>query len=709
MPRIDFAFYELLFKILGRRTGEISRVDFKPEKPAFQGGPIEQSFPRATPESQGISSDYVRAYFEALKADPSICPHHAMVLRHGKVIGECSYAPYERGMWHISYSLCKSVTGMAIGLLVSEGKLDLNEKLIDIFPTYSSLVGLFRRQHAVTVRDLLRMTSAVAFSESGAISGNDWRAGFMSASLKEEPGKKWDYNSMNSYMLSAIVTDRTGETMMDYLRPRLFEPLGITEVFWESCPMGITKGGWGMFLRPEDAAKLGQLYLDRGRWKGQTIIPEEWVAESTRVQVDNGRFGYGYQIWMDERPGSFVFNGMLGQDVVVCPDTEMVLVVNAGNEEMTQNGRMTAIMRRFWGADWWPSDGYREDPAALRRLESSVARLEGRGTYTAPIHRGGWGRRGKPRQGVSPDALVRLLDGRSYELEDKSIGLMPLIMQVFHNNFTDGISRVSFSGGGARLFVTLHEGAEDYVLPVGFGRAEKTTLLFRGDPYITAVSGVINTDEKDRIALTLEVDFIEEACGRKMKFYFSGDTLELRANEKPGNVIIRKGLAVAGGAGTSLQKLPLVGRFAGEGGIEVLNGAVRAAIFPVTFGTLIGPETDEPGAAMSAPEEEEGAGRSPEPRGAAGNDSDGGETERFAAEEGEPAGPGPDSGEDEPDISSEANRLRPDPSEEDAMPAEGPVFAEIEEISDPAEEELFEPDGFEDRPDGEPRPSRKED
>ena len=602
MPRIDFAFYELLFKILGRRTGEISRVDFKAEKPVFQGGPIEQAFPRATPESQGISSDYVRAYFEALREDPSICPHHAMVLRHGKVIGECSFAPYERGMWHISYSLCKSVTGMAIGLLVSEGKLDLDEKLIDIFPTYSSLVGLFRRQHAVTVRDLLRMTSAVAFSESGAVSGNDWRAGFMSASLKEEPGKRWDYNSMNSYMLSAIVTDRTGETMMDYLRPRLFEPLGITEVFWESCPMGITKGGWGMFLRPEDAAKLGQLYLDKGRWKGETIIPEWWVEESTKVQVDNGRFGYGYQIWMDERPGSFVFNGMLGQDVVVCPDTEMVLVVNAGNEELTQNGRMTAIMRRFWGVNWWPSAGCREDPEAVRRLENSIARLEGRGTYTTTIRRGGWGRRGIVRPGVSPEALVRLIDGRTYELEDKSIGLMPLIMQVFHNNFTDGISRVSFSGHGSRLWVTLHEGQENYVLPVGFGKAEKTTLYFRGDPYLTAVSGVINTDEKDRIALTLEVDFIEEACGRKMKFYFrdgsgqgnvsGGEQLELRANEKPGNVIIRKALEVAGSSGSSLQKLPLVGRMAGEGGLEVLNGAIRAAIFPVTFGRLIDPEED---------------------------------------------------------------------------------------------------------------------
>ncbi len=661
MPRIDFAFYELLFKILGRRTGEISRVDFKAEKPVFQGGPIEQAFPRATPESEGISSDYVREYFEALKADPQICPHHAMVLRHGKVIGECSYAPYERGLWHISYSLCKSVTGMAIGLLIEEGKLSLDEKLIDIFPSYSSLMGLFRRQHAVTIRDLLRMTSAVAFSESGAVSGNDWRAGFMTASLKEEPGKRWDYNSMNSYMLSAIVTDRTGGTMMDYLKPRLFEPLGITEVYWESCPQGITKGGWGMFLRPEDAAKLGQLYLDKGVWKGQKIIPASWVEESTKVQVDNGRFGYGYQIWMDERPGSFVFNGMLGQDVVVCPDTEMVLVVNAGNAELTQNGRMTNIMRRFWGADWWPSAGYEEDPEAFRRLENSIARLEGRGTYTTSIRRGGWGRREIVRPGVSPEALVRLISGRTYELEDKSIGLMPLIMQVFHNNFTDGISRVSFSGKGSRLFVTLHEGQEDYVLPVGFGRAAKTTLFFRGDPYLTAVSGVVNTDEKDRIALTLEVDFIEEACGRKMKFYFRGggaagpnfsdESLELRANEKPGNVIIRKGLAVASGGGPSLQKLPLVGRVAGEGGAEVLNGAIRAAIFPVTFGRLIDPDE---------------------------------ETEK------EPGG-------------------RTDMTPE--MPEAG-ASGEIsltDEQEGLHEEELVEPEGYAERPGGEPHPVRKED
>ena len=133
----------------------------------------------------------------------------------------------------------------------------------------------------ITVENLLTMTSGVTFNESGIVSGNDWLGSFLNASVNGKPGTEFQYNSLNTYVLSAIVTKRTGETLTEYLTPRLFGPLGITKYYWETCPKGITKGGWGLFLCAEDMAKLGQLYLQRGKWNGQQLVSEYWIEIST--------------------------------------------------------------------------------------------------------------------------------------------------------------------------------------------------------------------------------------------------------------------------------------------------------------------------------------------------------------------------------------------------------------------------------------------
>ena len=590
MARFDFAFYELLFRMLGRRTGDISRVDYTPQKPAFQGLPVSQPFPRATPESQGVRSAHIMEYFRALADDSEANPHHAMVLRNGYVIGECSFAPRERNMWHITHSMCKSVTGMAIGLLVEEGKLDLDEKIGEIFREDSTTWGIRRKQH-VTVRDLLRMTSGVSLSEAGAISGNNWKREYLQSATKEPAGRRFDYNSMNSYMLSAIVTKRTGETLFQYLKPRLFDPLGIDEVFWETSPEGYTKGGWGMFLKPEDAAKLGQLYLDLGRWKGQQIIPADWVIESTRKQIDNDSFGYGYQIWLDEREGSFAYNGMLGQDVIVCPDDGIILVIFAGNRELAQMGNLTDIMRGFWGKAYEPSDEpLPEDPAAYLRLENEIRHLEGRSRENPVIFRGGWGKRDRrrisgSRIGISPESFRNAVNGKTYVLEQQFVGFFPLIMQVFHNNFTDGISSVSFEAEKDALFISFREGEDDHRMQIGFESWQKTSILEHGESYLVAVKGSLKTDEKDRLTLILDIEFLEEACSRKYKFFFEKEKIELRVTEGPGDDIIMDGIAYAGDP-ESLKGIPFLGNVMDKGGMSLLTGAVINIIHPVVFGRV---------------------------------------------------------------------------------------------------------------------------
>jgi len=590
MARFDFPFMELLFKMVSGQTGSISRVDYFPQKKPGSFAPEASPLPRATPESQGISSAYLADYLKALKADPAINPHHAMVLRHGKVIAECSFSPYRDNLWHITHSMCKSITGMAIGLLVSEGKLSLDEKVADIFARYFmpfNVLTAFKLRD-LTVRHLLNMTSRAVFYESGAISGNDWRRSYLEAGVKDTPGSTFEYNSMNSYMLSAIVTEKTGMSMFDYLKPRLFAPLGITEIFWEACPQGITKGGWGLFLRPEDAAKFGQLYLQKGCWNGVQLIPREWVEASCSKQADTGegKPGYGYQIWMEYRPGSFAFNGMLGQDVVVYPDLDMVITINAGNNEMLQDGAMTSLMRRTFGVGYAPADLLPENPSALGGLQSTIRRLEGTDVCLSPVLQGGWPSKRRKLllpAGWTPESLTDMAAGRIYQMEETKAGIFPILMQVFHNNFTDGIRQIEFRKENGRFSVVFTEGEEKHVITVGFHAPEISEILMHNEPYLVGTTGTVSRDETGRPVLMLSIDYLEETCARKIFFYFSGNEIEVRFWEVPGEEVLMTGLRFVE---ESSAKIPGILQSVIGSGKGIVVQSVRSAIHPVCEGKM---------------------------------------------------------------------------------------------------------------------------
>ena len=349
MARAGLDVGELLLKLMTRETGEISKVDYAPQKPEFQKNSVlsEQFLVRKSPESQGVSSAFFTELIRILNENKECNMHKFMAVRHGYVIAECAFEPYDMDMWHVSYSMCKSIVGMAIGLLVEDGKLSTDDKINDIFSTRKGPLGFLKKN--VTVEHLLNMSSGVEFSEAGAISGNDWRKEFLNSGFKFEPGTSFEYNSMNTYMLSAIVTEITGQSLFDFCKERIFEPLGIKRVYWESCPQSITKGGWGLFMRIEDMAKLGILYLQKGKWNGEQVIPESWVYRSTSWQIETGKDDnehYGYQLWInDDRPGSYAFNGMLGQNVFIYPDIDMVIVTNAGNSDIFQTSLMAVTIR----------------------------------------------------------------------------------------------------------------------------------------------------------------------------------------------------------------------------------------------------------------------------------------------------------------------------------------------------------------------------
>ena len=630
MAKEQLAVIEMVTNMILGKTEGISKVDFVPQKtrcpepengmhmhdkvPVIQDQDIEktknqqQIFPRKTPESQGIGSDHLRYLIQELADSPNTDMHHFMVLRHGNVICEADFAPYRKGIWHITHSMCKSITGMAVGFLVEEGKLELSENIYKIFHDKGSTwAKMFRPE--VTVENLLTMTSGVTFNESGIVSGNDWLESYLNAPVSEKPGTKFQYNSLNSYVLSAIITERTGMPMDEYLKPRLFEPLGITDYLWEKCPRGITKGGWGLFMHTEDMAKLGQLYLNKGKWNGKQIIPESWAEASVTKKVDSieGTYGYGYQLWMEERPGSFEYNGMLGQNVLIYPDIDMVIVTNAGNEELFQDNVMLNIIRKYFPVDWMPKETLPENPIAYAKLqELTETCLKKQQYYNNPltICKGGWKKnsekyraRGKyietqKAQKQQMHLLEDLLDGAHYELDQSSAGLFPLVMQVMHNNMTDGISEISFRKG---MILCFQEGEESIELEMGWSEYIENKLTIHGETYLVAVKGELSSDADDNQVLKVEIAYLEEAMRRKLYVTFVRNTgnnrdlippehIEIKWYESPGKALIMEGME---SITTEVTKHPIYARIRENGGIDLLHRLMEQTIEPVIKGELI--------------------------------------------------------------------------------------------------------------------------
>src|SRR5579883_1127539 len=301
--------------------------------------------PRSSPEEQGVSSAGVLAFVDA--ADKIEGMHSVVLLRHGRVVAEGWWAPYDADAPHELYSLSKSFTSTAVGLAVAEGKFSLDDQVTKFFPGEAPAEpGANLR--AMRVRDLLRMATGHQTEPRVQGSADPWTKTFLAHPVPFKPGTHFLYNTPATYMLSAIVQKTTGETVLDYLRPRLFEPLGIDRPTWGTSPQGVTLGGYGLNLRTEDIAKFGQLYLQKGRWNDKPVVPAGWVAEATARQTANGSNpasdwdqGYGYQFWRC-RHGAYRGDGAFGQYCVVMPEQDAVVAITSGVRDMQ------AVLNLVW-------------------------------------------------------------------------------------------------------------------------------------------------------------------------------------------------------------------------------------------------------------------------------------------------------------------------------------------------------------------------
>ena len=522
---------DMIWKFLTQDTQHLYPYAHSPQKPAFVPQAEKKPLPRSTPEREGVSSRAIHALLDAVHADEAARTHEIMVLRNGKVIAEANWSPYDSHLPHQLYSLSKSITATAVGMLVDEGLLSIDERLCDIFFDTAPESETHPAQK-MTVRMLLNMSTGTYFNEAGSAMGTDWERDFLNAPVKFEPGSAFDYNSMNTYMLAAIVRRKTGETLTEYLTPRLYEPLAIESHYWETCPNGTEKGGWGLSLTPESVAKIGQLYLNKGVWKTlfgeKRLLSEQWIEEATKPQIDTPHgeitYGYGHQIWMTARKGAFLFNGAFGQYMLALPDLNAIVVLFSGTSRLfAQGGVLDYVTSAFDGIG---SKSLPRDPRAEDAMETTIAALSTRNR--APFYLA-------DRKSVPLEEFTARLVDRVYTFDRNIGGLMPFILQSVHNNFTTGLKQIVFSRGeGGAMAIEMVEGEYKHRFTLIEGGYTSATITQRGDVFEARFTVQTELSESGELSLNIVAHFIETPFTRLIRISLTGeDTIKVVFDELP--------------------------------------------------------------------------------------------------------------------------------------------------------------------------------
>ena len=458
----------------------------------------QPTLPRAVPEAMGVASGAILAFVEAVERD-GLELHSLMLLRHGAVVAEGWWFPYAPEHSHMLFSLSKSFTATAVGFAVAEGKLALDDAVVSFFaddlPTQVS-----PNLAAMRVRDLLTMTTGHTAEPSGPRSGtapgNHWARAFLAADVPYEPGTHFVYNTLATYMLSAIISKATGHDLLVYLTPRLLDPLGIVGATWAQCPHGIATGGFGLSIRTEDIVRFGQLYLQDGLWNGERILPDGWAAEATGKQVENGidanndwNQGYGFQFWRC-RHNAYRGDGAFGQFCVVLPEQDAVVAITAGVDDMS------AVLERIWSIllPAMATESLAENPVAHTTLTERLTSL----ALSIP-------------KGSHHSPLASQISGKHYRFDANLFGIETATLDL------------DSAGGGVLL---LHDSIGEHGIAFGSGDWFPGTFGFPAldfDERATLTTGMWIAED----TIVLKVCFVETPFVPTITCHFAGQTMTL--------------------------------------------------------------------------------------------------------------------------------------------------------------------------------------
>ncbi|MDI1287352.1 MAG: serine hydrolase [Reyranella sp.] len=394
-----------------------------------------REWPLSSPEAEGMSSQSLAdlVAFGAANAMDSL-----LVTRHGRIVLDATYAPFQAGLKHRIYSSTKSVTATLIALAIRDGKLDSTDrKVVDFFPELA-IANLDDAKKAITIRHLLDMTSGLDWDEG--VNGGfatyvamerspNWVQFILDRPMAAVPGTVFYYNTGNSHLLSAILGKVTGRSALDYARETLFGPLGIEDVRWRADPQGISGGGNGLYLKPGDMAKFGYLYLRNGQWAGKQIVPASWVDAVRAANIDmkeswSTRLRYGSQFWVIPSKDVFMAVGLRRQLIVVMPKHDIVVVATGSAHFPSRGGLNTG------GGAFSPTYGFETLVARIEAAVKSDTALPPDPPATVALaERLREATQDKPAPVGGSSDLAKTISGRTYKLDPNPLNVTSLTLK----------------------------------------------------------------------------------------------------------------------------------------------------------------------------------------------------------------------------------------------------------------------------------------
>ncbi len=576
--------------ILNRKTTVKTFVPFISQKPAFLSYENTFDFNYATPEETGINSSIINDFIKELNNDASTAIHSLIIVKNNNVILEMTNKPYKIDYWRYTFSLSKTITALAIGMLIDDGLLNVNDSITKYLGDHMSPLDKLKFRD-ITIEHLLTMSSGFTFNELGAVTINDWLRGIISTNLKWSAGSQFEYNSMNSYLLAVVVCRITGSSLMIFLEKRLWSFLDIKNVYWDKCPFGIEKGGWGLYLSPKDMAKLGVLFLNKGKWDNKQVISEKWLNEMVTPRFNTsehfGDYDYGYQIWIKKDQKAFLMNGMFGQNVLVIPKNKIVVVTCAGNQDKFQTNNFFKLADKYFIQNNFSDMSIKrnkKDNNELQRLISDNARFKAQKNEISK----GWHKLFDyfSKKNYQLPAYLQQINGNVYEFDHKEyqgVGFIPLLMRGYLNNHTSGMISIKILCRLDSLILKIQEQDCVFDIDVSLTKATYQTLNYHNDQYEIGVLASFNHDEDDNPVLKLQVSFIEYPNTRHLKLRFLNDKIQLEMSEFPGLKYVEKGLDRFN---RNSKEIKLIDMFTNKFDLDYLKYKAETVLMPVLIGKI---------------------------------------------------------------------------------------------------------------------------
>lgn len=529
----------------------------------------------------GLNSKRLSQMLRQLTYDHMCALDGIAVAKDEKLVFAGYRPPYSAEIRHITNSTCKTVTAIGIMFAISEGRLHEDDLVASFFPEYENVLTP-KYVKEMTIQDLLTMRSGSKCSEFSAMVETNWVQAFLMTECSEEPGTRFVYNSMDTYMLSAILIRVTGESLMDYLKPRFFEPLGINHIKWELCPEGYERGGWGLYISLEGMLKIGIFLANDGAYLGRQLIDPSYIRKmkDTKIVQDTDKLatGYAYQLWHLPK-GLYMLSGMYGQHVIIDEKHKLIIATNAHSDKLFPDSKLVrTILDCMTDEELYRPESVTKEGAAYRRLlqdfelfhEGFLPRKpENKMPYMA-YYKNQQLKRAKEKARLRE--LMSQFDGRRLHIDQATIKLFPYMLQGMYQcppyivtdiafRLQDNSVKICFYKERTRKERRENSKREQLILTAGLNEYHTQTLPVAQQDMEVAIKAYPAMDEDGNDVVKFDMVFPSAGFSRLLKFFFYGDRIGIECMEYPDMRAIMErvlyGEAVIGGNTIDLtNKLP---------------------------------------------------------------------------------------------------------------------------------------------------------